>query len=37
MSGNQFGNSVTREIKKALGIKKFVVEKQRIGLKGDRK
>ena len=31
VSGNQFGNSVTREIKKALHIKKFVVEKQRIG------
>ncbi len=35
--GNQFGDSVTREIKKALGIKKFTVEKQRIGFKGDRK
>ena len=37
MMGKQFGNSVTREIKKALGIKKFTVEKQRIGLKGDRR
>lgn len=37
MMGKQFGDSVTREIKKALGIKKFTVEKQRIGFKGDRK
>lgn len=35
--GNQFGDSVTREIKKALGIKKFGFEKQTIGFKGDRK
>lgn len=32
-----FGNSVTREVKKALGIKKFTIAKQRIGFKGDRK
>lgn len=37
MNGNQFGNAVTREIKKALGIKKFTIEKQRIGFKGDRR
>lgn len=37
MMGKQFGNSVTREIKKALGIKKFGFQKQTISLKGDRK
>lgn len=37
VSGNQFGNVVTSQIKRALGIKKFTVEKQRIGFKGDRR
>lgn len=40
VSGNQFGNVVTSQIKRALGIKKFTVEKPRIskaGFKGDRR
>lgn len=40
MPSNQFANSVTREMKRALGIKKITFEKPRIskaGFKGDRK
>lgn len=38
MSTRQFANSVTREVKKAFGIKKVGFEKPRIGsLKGDRR
>lgn len=38
ISGGQFGNSVTRETKRALNIKKFKIEKPRIGnLKGNKR
>lgn len=38
ISGGQFGDSVTRETKRALNIKKFKVEKPRIGnLKGNKR
>lgn len=36
MNGNQFGNTVTREFKKALGIKKFGLQKQTISLKSSK-